>query len=129
LSRFAGVVVIIVLAGALASAANANFHVRAFAQVLPAKPSLASGSTNVRQAYRVGKGIYCVQPAPSIDWTTLTPLVAPLVPRSARGGSLLASYDAGGQKCPAAAIQVRTFRLHGARPTPADDVAFQLVLG
>jgi hypothetical protein len=96
---------------------------------MPAKPSLAPGSTNFRQVYRVGKGVYCVAPAASIDWTKTTPFVTPLPAQSRRGGALLASYEAAGQRCPAAAIQVRTFRAHGVTVAPADDVAFELVVG
>lgn len=111
-----------------ASATHPTLNVRALALVLPAKPSLARGSTNFRQVYRVGKGVYCAAPAASIDWTKTTPFVTPLPSQSGKGGTLLASWESAGQRCPAAAIQVRTFRGHGTTVTPADDVAFEVVV-
>jgi hypothetical protein len=46
---------------------------------------------------------------------------APVSTQSSRCGS--------GQRCPAAAIQVRTYRLRGAVPKPANDVAFHILVG
>ncbi|HEV7641824.1 MAG TPA: hypothetical protein VGO39_13230 [Gaiellaceae bacterium] len=124
--------VIAALAAALTAAgAYAGHHApagRATAIVLPAKPSLAAGSRNFRQVYRVGKGVYCVAPAASLDWTATTPYVTPLAARSRNGGTLLASWEAAGQRCPAAAIQVRTFRGHGTSTSPADNVAFEVLI-
>jgi hypothetical protein len=117
------------VAAAGASATHPTLAIRASALVLPAKPSLAAGSMNFRQVYRVGRGVYCAAPAASIDWTKTTPLITPLPARSRKGGTLLASWEAAGQRCPAAAIQVRTFRGHGTTVTPADDVAFEVVVG
>jgi hypothetical protein len=111
-----------------ASATHTTLAARATAIVLPAKPSLAAGSTNFRQVYRIGKGVYCAAPAASIDWTKTTPYVTPLATRSRRGGTVLASWEANGQRCPAAAIQVRTFRGHGTSASPADDVAFAVLI-
>jgi hypothetical protein len=80
--------------------------------------------------YRAGTGLYCVAPAASLDWTTHTPLVAPLPEQSKkRSGSLLASWEARGQRCPAAAIQVRTYRVTGASVKGANDVAFHILVG
>lgn len=113
-----------------ASAAAPTFVVGASGVVLPAKPAFAPKPTNLRSVYRVAKGVYCVAPAPSFDWSAHTPLVAPLPALSKKtGGTLLATWDAGGQRCPAAAIQVRTYRLAGASPKPANDVAFHLLVG
>jgi len=117
-------------AATTADAAAPALAVRASAVVLPAKPAVAPGSRNVAGVYRIGVGVYCVQTAPTVDWTTATPYVAPLPARSAHGGgTLLASFEATGQGCPAAAIPVRTFRVRGAAVRPANDVAFALVVG
>jgi hypothetical protein len=125
LTAFAAVVL-----AAPASAAAPCFVVGASAIVLPAKPSFAPKPTNFRHVYRVGTGVYCVAPAASFDWTAHTPLVAPLPAQSRKGsGTLLASWEARGQRCPAAAIQVRTYRLQGATPKPANDVAFHVLVG
>ena len=113
-----------------ATAAAPTFVVGASAVVLPAKPSLATAPTNVRQVYRVGVGVYCVATAPAFDWTAHTPLIAPLPAPSAKaGGTLLASWNAKGQRCPAAAIEVRTYGLRGATLKPANDVAFHVLVG
>jgi hypothetical protein len=113
-----------------AGAAAPTFAIGASAVVLPAKPSFAPKPLAFRDVYRAGKGIYCVAPAPSLDWPRHAPLVAPRPELSARGGgSLVASWEAGGQRCPAAAIQVRTYRLHGGRLAAANDVAFQVLVG
>jgi hypothetical protein len=113
-----------------ASAAAPSFVVGASGVVLPSKPAFAPKPTNLRSVYRVGKGVYCVAPKPSFDWTAHTPLVAPLPALSKRaGGTLLATWEAGGRRCPAAAIQVRTYRLAGAVPKPANDVAFHVLVG
>jgi hypothetical protein len=112
-----------------AGAAAPTFVVGASAVVLPAKPSFAPLPVNFRHVYRVATGVYCVAPSPSLDWTRHTPLVAPLPGQSRRGsGSLLASWNARGQRCPAAAIEVRTFRLAGS-PRPSNDVAFHILVG
>lgn len=114
---------------ATADAAAPQLAIRASALVLPAKPALAAGSRNVRGVYRVGRGVYCVQTAPTVDWTATSPYVTPSAARSPKGsGSLLAAYDSGGQACPAAAIPVRTFRLTNGTANPANDVAFELVV-
>jgi hypothetical protein len=119
-----------VVLSAPASAASPTFVVAASSIVLPAKPSFAPRPTSFRQVYRVATGVYCVAPAPSFDWTAHTPLVAPLPAQSKPGsGSLLASWDAGGQRCPAAAIQVRTYRVRTGTPRPANDVAFHVLVG
>ena len=113
-----------------AVAAAPSFTVGASAVVLPAKPSLAKTPVNVRHVYRVGPGVYCVATAPSFDWTAHTPLVAPLPAQSRKAkGSLVASWDAGGQRCPAAAVQVRTYRIVAGTLRPANDVAFHLLIG
>ena len=113
-----------------ASAAAPSFVVGASAIVMPAKPSFAPAPTNIRHVYRVGTGVYCVAPSPRFDWTSHTPLIAPLPAQSKRArGTLLASWDAGGQRCPAAAIQVRTYRLTGTALKPANDVAFHVLDG
>lgn len=113
-----------------AAADAPTFTVGASAIVLPAKPALAPGSTAVRQVYRVARGVYCVAPSPAFDWTAHTPLVAPLPALSAKGkGTLVASWDAGGQRCPAAAVQVRTYRVIAGTPRAANDVAFHLLVG
>jgi hypothetical protein len=113
-----------------AAASAPTFVVGASAVVLPAKPSFAPQPTAFRQVYRVAKGVYCVAPSPAFDWSKHTPLVAPLPAQSAkRGGSLVASWDAGGQRCPAAAVQVRTYRLSGNTLRPANDVAFHILIG
>jgi hypothetical protein len=127
------IIVIAALAAAVAaagaSATQPTLAVRASALVMPAKPSLAPGSSNFRQVYRVGRGVYCAAPAASIDWTKTTPFVTPLPAQSRKGGTLLASWEAAGQRCPAAAIQVRTFRARGTTVAPADDVPFEILLG
>lgn len=119
-------------AGALAvpaSAAAPAFVVGASAVVLPAKPSFAPRPTNFRHVYRAGVGVYCVAPSPSFDWTSHTPLVAPLPAQSKRGAGTLASWEARGQRCPAAAVQVRTYRAVGGTLEPANDVAFHILVG
>jgi hypothetical protein len=114
---------------ATADAAAPRLAIRASALVLPAKPSLAAGSRNVRGVYRVARGVYCVQTAPTVDWTRTSPYVTPVAARSAKGkGSLLAGYESGGQGCPAAAVPVRTFRVANGTLEPANDVAFELVV-
>lgn len=113
-----------------ASAAAPTFVVGASGVVLPATPSFAKKPTGFRAVYRVGAGVYCVAPKPSFDWTEHTPLVAPLPALSTkRAGTLVASWDAGGQRCPAAAIQVRTYRILAGTPRPANDVAFHVLVG
>ena len=102
----------------------------ASALVVPAKPSFAPKPTNFRTVYRAGTGVYCVQTSPSFDWTAHTPLVSPQPQLSKRGaGTLLASWNAKGQRCPAAAIEVRTYRLVGSTAKPANDVAFHVLVG
>ncbi|HET8527569.1 MAG TPA: hypothetical protein VFL60_01565 [Gaiellaceae bacterium] len=125
----AAAALVLVLA-APASAAAPTFLVGASGVVLPGTPAFAAKPTNLRQVYRVGTGVYCVAPGPSFDWSSHTPLVAPLPALSKkRSGTLLATWDAGGQRCPAAAIQVRTYRLLGGLPKAANDVAFHLLVG
>jgi hypothetical protein len=128
------VLVLAALAAAIlalpATAATPVFAVGASAIVVPAKPSFAPTPTNFKQVYRAGKGVYCVQPSPSFDWTAHTPLVSPQPALSKHGaGTLLASWNASGQRCPAAAIEVRTFRLVGATLRAANDVAFHVLVG
>lgn len=133
MSKPSVVLAALAVAGALtvpASAAAPAFSVGASAVVLPGTPSLAPGAVNVRSVYRVGAGVYCVAPSPSFDWSRHTPLVAPLPAQSKRAaGTLLASWEAGGQRCPAAAIQVRTSRVVGGALRPAGDVAFHVLVG
>jgi hypothetical protein len=113
-----------------ATAATPVFVVGASAVVMPAKPSFAPVPTNFRHVYRAGAGVYCLQPSPRWDWTAHTPLVAPLPAQSKkRAGTLLASWNARGQRCPAAAIEVRTFRLVGTTLRAANDVAFHVLVG
>lgn len=113
-----------------AAAAAPTFAVGASAIVLPKSPSFAPKPRNFRAVYRVGRGIYCVAPSPAFDWTRHAPLVAALPDQSKqRPGTVLAAWEARGQRCPAAAVQVRTLRLAAGELKAANDVAFHILIG
>jgi hypothetical protein len=112
-----------------ATAATPVFVVGSSAVVSPAKPSLLQAPTGFRTVTRPAKGVYCL--TTSQRWASHTPLVSPQPALSAprAGTSLLATWAARGAACKSGAIEVRTYRLTGAKLTPANDVAFHVLVG
>ena len=118
---------------ALLPAALADFHRRHPACRTRVIPGLSIELVNRVDAGEIDMAAVIRPPCSlrsDLDWTTPPPLVSPQPQLPKRGaGTLLASWNARGQRCPAAAIEVRTYRLVGTTAKPSNDVAFHVLVG
>lgn len=89
---------------------------------------VASGFTSVGRPTGVNTGVYCLTPAPGVNVLNAAPIASPEWTRSS-ATDLLVEPLTEVQDCPAATLEVRTYRFAGrTQPALSNSAAFSVLL-